>query len=173
MGGGEVPVYIGSSADKSTFPVYYFLSSFFFLSISVHVHIATFIGGVIRARHLLMRTAFCLVTQLRPVVKSSRSLQWTRCAQPVPDLSNTFACFFVFFFSPFFFLVSSQYSSLLDHLLISFFSLVPRLAPYNTEPATRYVHFIHFFPPFFAKYEVQHLDPFGDCCNVTVPGSNH
>lgn len=53
-----------------------------------------------------MRTAFCLVTQLRPVVKSSRSLQWTRCAQPVPDLSNTFACFFVcfFFFRLFFFL---------------------------------------------------------------------
>lgn len=69
----------------------------------MHVHIATFIGGVIRARHLLMRTAFCLVTQLRPVVKSSRSLQWTRCAQPVPDLSNTFPWVF-FFFRLFFFL---------------------------------------------------------------------
>lgn len=161
MGGGAVPVYIGSSADKSTFPVYYFLSSFFFFfsSISVHVHIATFIGGVIRARHLLMRTAFCLVTQLRPVVKSSRSLQWTRCAQPVPDLSNTFPWFFLFFFPPFF-LVSSQYSSLLDHLLISFFSLVPRLAPYNTEPATRYVHFIHFFSPFFCKVRGSTFGPF-------------
>lgn len=101
-----------------TSPPFLFITSFFlFSSISVHVHFATSIGGLLCARHSLTCTvSFCLVTQLCPM--SSHSSYRTRCAQPVPDLSKT--SFPQPLPSLFFFVISSQYSSLLDHLLIAF-----------------------------------------------------
>lgn len=139
--------------------------SYFFPIIWAHVHFATSIGGVpLCETFAKCALRFCLVTQLRAVVsKSSRSSYWTRCAQPpVPDLSKRV---FVLPSLPqlFFILISSQYSSLLDHPLISFSSfgpLVGVLQYWANESCKLYTLFLFFAPFFisFAKYGVQHSD---------------
>lgn len=83
------------------------------------------------------------------------------CSASARSLKHDFLIFLFFFLS--------QYSSLLDHLLISS-SLAAWLAPYNAE-LTGYVYFVCLFFFFFCTGSGVH-HPIGVCCNVTVPGTN-